>query len=363
MKQVHMVLPPLASDTAGAASALFSLGGLTVLHDAAGSLESYITFDEPRELDGRRTVASRLSRLDAITGDDGVLLEKLTAECAAAPPPFVALLGSPVPFVIGTDLEGIAAEAEFAAGVSAFAVKTSGFSTYDKGGGEALRAALERLTHAPRPGSERRINLLGATPMDFSEAEVEGMRQQLRSRSEDRVCTLTMTEDLEEIRCAAEAERSVVISTAGLPAARYLHRQYGVPYSVGIPIREKVLSGWNPSAAYTVLVLGEAVFSKQLTCILQKQGISAVAGMTAGGDPEIFPEVAGNCLDTEDAIRKELQKEYFAVVGDPLYRLLLPQESKTIFFARPHRAISGRLYQAQQKTLNQLLTEMKEVLK
>ena len=77
MKDIRMVLPPMASDTAGAASTLFSLDGLTVIHDAAGSMESYITFDESRELEGKRTVASRLSRLEAITGDDAILLEKV----------------------------------------------------------------------------------------------------------------------------------------------------------------------------------------------------------------------------------------------------------------------------------------------
>ena len=110
MKDIRIVLPNPASDTAGAASMLFQLGGLSIIHDAAGSMESYITFDEARELTGRRTVASRLSRLEAITGDDQRLLDKIEKECAANPPAFTAILGTPVPFTIGTDLDGIAAE-------------------------------------------------------------------------------------------------------------------------------------------------------------------------------------------------------------------------------------------------------------
>ena len=132
MKDFRMILPNPASDTAGAASMLFQLNGLTIIHDAAGSMESYITFDEERELEGKRTVASRLSRLEAITGDDSILLHKIEEECGDNPPPFVAILGSPVPFTIGTDLDGIAAEAEFLTGVPSFAVN-SGFSAIKNG--------------------------------------------------------------------------------------------------------------------------------------------------------------------------------------------------------------------------------------
>ena len=81
MKDIRIILPNPASDTAGAASMLFQLGGLSIIHDAAGSMESYITFDESRELTGKRTVASRLSRLEAITGNDSTLLNKIETEC------------------------------------------------------------------------------------------------------------------------------------------------------------------------------------------------------------------------------------------------------------------------------------------
>ena len=38
MKDFRMILPNPASDTAGAASLLFQLNGLTIIHDAAGSM-------------------------------------------------------------------------------------------------------------------------------------------------------------------------------------------------------------------------------------------------------------------------------------------------------------------------------------
>ena len=360
MKDIRMILPNMASDTAGAASALFALNGLTVIHDAAGSMESYITFDETRELEGKRTVASRLSRLEAITGDDAILLDKLAEECADETPPFIAVLGSPIPFTIGTDLDGIAAEAEFSIGVPAFAVSSGGFELYDKGAGQALKKVIEKAAAAPKPHEGTVVNLLGAIPMDYSEAEIDGIRAQLMERGVTTVRTLTFADGMEDIYHAAETDHNLVISMAGLPAARCMEKKFGIPYTVGVPVGEAEASVAKEDTR-KVLILGEAVLTKQMALALQRAGIAAVAGITANDDPEIFPEVPAIRLDTEAGIRVELKKNYFAVVGDPLYKLLLPRNSETKFIERPHRALSGRLYPAASKTIDQLLTEISEV--
>jgi hypothetical protein len=361
MKDIRMVLPNLASDTAGAASALFALNGLTVIHDAAGSMESYITFDESREVEGKRTVASRLSRLEAITGDDGILLDKLAEESASDAPPFIAVLGSPIPFTIGTDLDGIAAEAEFTSGVPAFAVNTGGFESYDKGAGEALRKVIEKTAKAPTPHDGTIVNLLGAIPMDYSDVEIEGIRENLLAEGVNTVRTLTLADGMEEMYHAANADRNLVISLAGLPAARYMEKKYGIPYTIGVPVGDGIAAMMEADAR-KVLILGESVLTKQLVLLLREAGMDAVAGVTANDDPEVFSDVPVLRLDTEAGIRAELKKNYFAVVGDPLYKLLLPRNSETKFIERPHRALSGRLYPAASQTIDQLLMKMKEVL-
>ena len=143
MKEMRTVLPNIASDTVGASSALFEAGGLTVIHDAGGSIELFVTFEEGRELEGRRTVGSRLTQLEAVTGDDRRLLETISDEVETQRPEFIAIIGTPVPFTIGADLDGIAAEAEFSTGVPAFAVNSGGFEPYDKGAGEATKQLID----------------------------------------------------------------------------------------------------------------------------------------------------------------------------------------------------------------------------
>ena len=361
MKDFRMILPNPASDTAGAASLLFQLNGLTIIHDAAGSMESYITFDESRELEGRRTVASRLSRLEAITGDDQILLNKIEEECADNPPPFIAILGSPVPFTIGTDLEGIASEAEFNTGIPAFGVNSGGFEIYDKGAGEALLKVLKKATRPPSEQKAAVINLLGATPMDYSPAEIENVEQLLLEKGAEQVRNLTMTDGMEQIYNAADAKENVVISTAGLPAARYLKQKYGIPYTIGLPF--DTADNIQPSVPHKVLIIGESVFSKQLAHIIsQIDGVTAVAGIISNDDPEIFPDVTSIRLATEDSIFEELKKDYTVVFGDPMYRQLLPADSTCMFLNRPHRALSGRLYPFSEYKLNDYLNELTRCL-
>ena len=51
MKRVSYRLSAYSSDLFGVASALFELGGLTVIHDASGCNSTYTTHDEPRWYD------------------------------------------------------------------------------------------------------------------------------------------------------------------------------------------------------------------------------------------------------------------------------------------------------------------------
>ncbi len=366
MKDIRMILPNPASDTAGAASALFQLNGLSIIHDAAGSMESYITFDESRKLEDKRTVASRLSRLEAITGNDQILLNKIETECAESKPPFVAILGSPVPFTIGTDLDGIAAEAEFNNDIPAFAVNTGGFEIYDKGAGEALKKVLEKLTKKPTGHTGRIVNLLGATPMDYSPAEVEDIRQQLLAQGFDTVNDLTMTDGVEQICTAAEADHNIVISIAGLPAARYLKQRYGIPYSIGVPLNGNIVTDAVPATPKKVLLIGETVFTKQLAHIIgQIPNVTVTAGIITGDDAEVFPEVKAVKLYTENSIRTEVRKDYDIIIADPMYRWLMKKDSPDqtcMFLERPHRALSGRLYPFSEYKLNHYLHQLKECL-
>lgn len=362
MKDIRMILPNMASDTAGAASLLFQLGGVSIIHDAAGSMESFITFDEQRDLSGKRTFASRLSRMEAITGDDRKLIDKIISECNDDKPPFIAIIGSPVPFTIGTDLDGIAAEAEFELDVPSFAVNAGAFDLYDRGASEALKKLIAKTANNPKSKEGYRINLLGATPLDYSKTEIAGIKADILTDNTTTVSDLTMTDGMEEIYSAAEADLNLVISISGLDTARYMKEKYSIPYAIGFEYNQHKTEIQYKTDGKPLLIIGEAVFAKNMVHILQKSGISAVAGVTGNDDKEIFPNVPTVYLNTEKSIKAELQKEYSLIVGDPLYRLLLPKDSGSIYVERPHRALSSRLYQPHNQTIDELIIKIKECL-
>lgn len=373
MKDIRTLIPNMASDTTGAAAALFEAGGLSIIHDAAGSHEVFVTFEEARELEGRRTVSSRLTQLEAVTGDDSRLLEAIANECESLPPEFIAIIGSPVPFTIGADLDGLAAEAEFSTGVPAFAVNCGAFAPYDRGAGEALLKLLQRKALPPTGSESVTVNLIGATPLDYSSAEIAGICARLRAGGVERVNVIAMDGGIEAFSSAAEARASLVISISGLAAARWLKDKFGIPYFMGVPLSDKSAEGVCGAIFATavhvpppavepereMLVIGEAVFAKNLARgYMELCSHPAVAGITGSYDPEIFPDVPHLILDTEDKLRAELAKGYFAVCGDPLYKLLLPPDSRTIFIERPHRAQSGRLYPPAESPLDSIAEAM-----
>ncbi|MBO6100314.1 MAG: oxidoreductase, partial [Spirochaetaceae bacterium] len=111
MSKLCVNLPPFAPDYSGVASVLFELGGMVVIHDASGCTGNYLGYDEPRWLGSKALVfCSGLRHMDAILGNDNLLIDRIIAAVNDTHPKFVALLGSPVPMVIGTDYEGIATE-------------------------------------------------------------------------------------------------------------------------------------------------------------------------------------------------------------------------------------------------------------
>ena len=71
MKQTARIISTYSADVMGVCSALFELGGMTVMHDASGCNSTYTTHDEPRWFDMDSMVyISGLSEMEAIMGDD-----------------------------------------------------------------------------------------------------------------------------------------------------------------------------------------------------------------------------------------------------------------------------------------------------
>ena len=376
MKHVFRNLATYSADWAGVCSALYELGGLQVIHDASGCNSTYTTFDEPRwyEMDSHFYI-SALVEMDAVLGQgDNKLIADISEAAEGLAPKFIAISGSPIPMMSGTDFDGIANLLEKRVGIPSFGFATNGMSYYPKGVSAAMKKLAERFCSddvSPQPikNGELAINIIGATPLDFS---ITGNVPELHSWVEKQgfkcISCWTMGCNLGDISRSGEAHVNLVVSAGGLAAAKVLKRKYGTPYVVGIPVGKnssEQLSAALKKAAKTkecfaftatsdteekdkkALVIGEQVFSNALrNCLAADFGLNDITVLCP-----LFPEktlCADNDIITDtEADIKEIMKDYDIIVADPIYRRILSSNQNCIFIDMPHEAFSSRVYREQ----------------
>ena len=243
MRQTYRIIPIYTSDVSGVCSALYELGGMVVIHDPSGCNSTYNTHDEIRWYNQDSLIfISGLTEIDAVMGNDEKFLSDIKEAAGELHPKFIALVSSPIPFMNGTDFPALAKVLETETGIPAFAVPTNGMHDYVYGAGKALEEIARRFVSEQmedRNGSERTVNLLGATPLDFGPiSKVEELKKNLEQYGWKTISTWAMGDSLEDLAQAGKAEMNLVISSVGLRAAKMLKEKYGTPYVIGTPYKE-----------------------------------------------------------------------------------------------------------------------------
>ena len=132
MKSLLRYLSPFAPDLAGAVSVFFELEGLIAICDAGGCTGNICGFDEPRWFTRKSALFSAgLRDMDAIMGRDRQLADKLIAAAKQSQCNFMALIGSPVPAVIGTDFNALKRMCAKELSMPIMAVDASGTLNYE----------------------------------------------------------------------------------------------------------------------------------------------------------------------------------------------------------------------------------------
>lgn len=362
MKQTSRILVPYAADTAGVCSALFELGGMTVVHDASGCNSTYATFDEPRWYDRESmTYISALTEMDAVMGDDEKLVGDVTDAAEKLHPKFIALCGSPVPLMVGTDLPAIAREIQRRTGIPTWGLKTSGMRSYLPGAAQAMDAVVRTFCREDAaPSEDLSVNVLGATPLDFGiNGSVESIAAWLRREGFRQVCCLGMNSTLDEIAQAGTARVNLVVSSCGLTAARTLKERFGTPYVAGVPygsaypeilareLRDAAESGKDKLACAArrstgrLAIVGEIVTAGSLARAFEAEyGLSARVLCPLEAEDDLLAEGDERMPDEDDAVRLFTRME--GIAADPLYHAVCP--AHVPFYPLPHAAFSGRCY-------------------
>ena len=78
MRQSYRMIPVYTADVSGVCSALYELGGMTVMHDPSGCNSTYNTHDEIRWYDQDSLIfISGLTEIDAIMGNDRKFIDDI----------------------------------------------------------------------------------------------------------------------------------------------------------------------------------------------------------------------------------------------------------------------------------------------
>lgn len=357
LPRLSLALPPFAPDTAGAAAVLYPLGGMTVIVDAGGCAGNICGFDEPRwqaDAEPSAVFSAGLRDMDAIMGRDANLVAKIRETAARLPVSFVGLVSTPVPAIIATDFRAVCRMVEKETGLPAIAVRTDGTRLYDRGASAACDALVQKFT-APRPHDAPRTGLgvLGLTPLDFSIEE----RTYLRTMLGEEDTPVRFFDRLDDFREAARLKELLVVSPAGLKAARRLQRQWGIPIRTELPpafIHEAFSAVLSRLAALLrdrqpreVLIVHQQILANGLRrAICQRFPALPAAAVTVGSffllDRELQWEGDLHFRDERD-FHACLQAHPGAIViGDALLARAVPEPFGGTLLDLPHFALSGR---------------------
>ena len=368
MRQSYRIIPIYTADVSGVCSALYELGGMTVMHDPSGCNSTYNTHDELRWYDQDSLIfISGLTEIDAIMGNDQKFIDDIEHAARELHPKFIALAGSPIPFMNGTDFPAITHVIETETGIPTFSVPTNGMNDYVYGAGIALEEIAKRFVkdsekQDQKDCASKAVNLLGVTPLDFGPQEnVETLKQNLQKYGWEVTSSWAMGDDLETLQRSGKAEVNLVVSAVGLRAAKVLWETYKIPYVIGTP---------NEWLAEDISKALESVVTQQTTAksVYLENRMQADAQITLIGEPVTMGSLAAGIekhyghstrvlcplkeceamigekdkvVLGEEAMEEEL-KGAKIIVADPLYKPICPKDST--FYELAHVAFSGRIY-------------------
>ena len=341
MRGLRKYLTPFAPDQSGAVSVLYELGGIVVICDAGGCTGNVCGFDEPRWHAMRSAVFSAgLRDMDAILGRDDKLVAELADAVTKLDVRFAAIVGTPVPAVIGTDYRALSRMAERACGLPVITVDTTGTRLYDTGASKAYRALFDRFATETYAVDPARVGVIGANPLDLGSIDADDLCAALPGA----VC-YGMGTTLDDVERASSAVRNVVVSPSGLAAARLLEKRFGTPYEVRDPraaaLAERMADRVAPGSR--VLVVQQQVTANSLRAELVARGANSVTCATWFILDDDLAQPGDTHLSEEDDLAELVADGGFDVlIGDAtLWRIVPDFPGTTIDL--PQFPVSGKI--------------------
>ena len=343
MRGLRKYLTPFAPDQSGAVSVLYELGGIIVICDAGGCTGNVCGFDEPRWFERKSAVFSAgLRDMDAILGRDDRLVAKLVDAADKVEAGFAAVIGTPVPAVIGTDYQALKRMCEKKTDLPVLAVNTDGMELYDGGERKAYLELFKVFAREKLPVETGRVGILGMTPQDVSDLKAaDKLREKFKSQGHQAVC-YGMGDGLDEVKKASSVEKNIVVSPAALECARYLEKTFGTPYEVGYPLVEELVPDME-YAGKKILIVQQQVMAGSIRAELRKRGGDGKITVASwfSMEKDLLEEGDVSLKDEEDYMELVEKGRYDVIFADPCMRRMT-KDFSGVFVDAVHFAVSGK---------------------
>ena len=344
MRGLRKYLTPFAPDQSGAVSVLYELGGILVICDAGGCTGNVCGFDEPRWFHNKSAVFSAgLRDMDAILGRDDRLVAKLADAAGKVEATFAAIIGTPVPAVIGTDYLALKRMSEKKTDLPILTVDANGMDLYDKGEEKAWLSLFQTFATEQYPVDENRIGILGMTPQDISDlTAADKIKKKFQDAYGQKSVCYGMGDGLTEVKKASSVCRNIVVAPAALKTAQYLEKTFGTPYEVGYPLVEELF----PDMDYTgkkILVVHQQVMADSIRKEFRKKGADSVVNASWFMMKKELKEEQDVFLRDEDDYINLVKNNHFDLIVADAAMQPMTSEPEDRFMNVRHFAVSGRL--------------------
>lgn len=311
--------------------------------DAGGCTGNVCGFDEPRWFERKSAVFSAgLRDMDAILGRDDRLVAKLVDAAEKVEAGFAAVIGTPVPAVIGTDYQALKRMCEKKTDLPVLAVNTDGMELYDGGERKAYLELFKVFAREKLPVETGRVGILGMTPQDVSDLKAaDKLREKFKSQGHQAVC-YGMGDGLDEVKKASSVEKNIVVSPAALECARYLEKTFGTPYEVGYPLVEELVPDME-YAGKKILIVQQQVMAGSIRAELRKRGGDGKITVASwfSMEKDLLEEGDVPLKDEEDYMDLVEKGRYDVIFADPCMKRMAKTFSG-VFVDAVHFAVSGK---------------------
>lgn len=349
MKRLWKMIPPCMSDILGVQALMNNTEGIALVDDASSYkplrfAQGGAGHPENRRGPGgkhdgyfgaQRMVSSEVREADVITGTSEKVRRAAAVGMEVFHPAFVLLTTAPCAAMIGTDhgeaVDRIREEYQVPAAI----VDLDGQKDFLYGISMALEA-MGKILPEKRETLPGTVNLLGCHSVDWSEDMVRETENWLADNGWKVLSRWGSRETAENFKNAAAASVNLVVDVSGLRLARYMEREFGIPYVAGAPFGkaqcERLLTelrsgeksplpeggGGEPET----LVIGEQLAADAIRQALEGRGFRDVRVCSFFEMDKNLMRPGDRKLTGEDDLSAELANENLRVVfGDADYKM------------------------------------------